>query len=388
MENKKQLIKILIIEDDEDDYIIIKELLSEIDTKDFLITWANECDKAINMLKENDFDICLLDYRLGVHDGLEIFKEIIKFNKDLPVIFLTGQGEYRIDVLAMEAGASDYLVKDSLSSSNLERSIRYAIDRAKTGKALRDAHEKLEEKVRERTSELIQANIELKKASEKIQSFAYSISHDLKSPATALFALTRRLRDNFGEKLGDKGIAYCKQIMSASGQIIALVEKINMFIAEKEMPLNVEEINLEELLNEVKLEFSEEITKRKINWVDTGRLPVIRADRLSIIRALRNFLDNAFKHGGEKLTSICIKLEETTDTFIISVIDDGHGILRNRGEDVFLPFSRNGKKKSEEGSGLGLAIVKEISEKHGGEVWTGNVNGEGAVFCFSISKNI
>ena len=310
-------VKILIIEDDEDDYIIMKELLSEIDTRAFIITWANNYDEAVKLLKENDFDICMLDYRLGAHDGLEILKELTSFDTDVPVIFLTGQGEYRIDVQAMEAGAADYLIKDSLTSSILERSIRYTLDRASASRALRRSHEKLEETVRQRTAELVNANNELKKASEKIQNFAFSISHDLKSPATALFALTRRFRDNYVEELDQKGNIYCDQILSASGQILSLVEKINLFISEKEMPLNIENLDLSAVLNEIKIEFSDRIINRKIQWKIPDKLPSIRADRLSILRVLRNLIENAFKYGGDDLSYIGIKFQENIDAYTL-----------------------------------------------------------------------
>lgn len=388
METQLQSVRILIIEDDEDDYIIIKELLNEIYTKGFIVTWANNYDKALKFLQEEVYDICMLDYRLGAHDGFEILKELSALNIDVPVVFLTGQGEYRIDVQAMEAGAADYLIKDSLTPSILERSIRYTIDRATAGRALRRSHEKLEEIVRQRTSQLIDANNELKKASEKIQNFAFSISHDLKSPATALFALTRRLRDNYSETLGEKGGLYCEQILAASGQILSLVENINLFISEKEMPLNIEDLDLSAVLNEIKVEFSDKIINRKINWDVPGELPFIRADHLSILRILRNLIENAFKYGGENLSYIGIKFEDSMDTYTISVSDDGPGFNTDQDANVFLPFQRIGMNKGIEGCGLGLAIVKEIAEKHGGEVWTSHYNGKGATFCFSISKYI
>ena len=388
METQLQSVKILVIEDDEDDYIIMEELLREIDTKDFIITWANDYDRALKLLQEEGYDICMLDYRLGAHDGLEILNELSALETDVPVVFLTGQGEYRVDVLAMEAGAADYLVKDSLTSSLLERSIRYTIDRATAARALRRSHEKLEETVRQRTSQLIDANNELKKASEKIQTFAFSISHDLKSPATALYALTRRLRDRYREILGEKGELYCDQILAVSGHILSLVENINLFISEKEMPLNIENLDLNAVLNEIQSEFSDKIVTRNINWDVPGELPFIRADHLSILRILRNLIENAFKYGGENLSYIGIKFEESMNAYTISVSDDGPGFNTDQDANVFLPFQRIGMNKSIEGSGLGLAIVKEIAEKHGGEVWTSHDNGKGATFCFSISKFI
>lgn len=288
----------------------------------------------------------------------------------------------------MKTGAADYLVKEMLTPSLLERSIRYALGRARTEHALREAHNKLEEKVRQRTAELSEANNKLMKSSEKIQSFAFSISHDLKSPATGLFGLTRRLCESYAKKLDKKGRTYCEQILAAAKQILSLVERINLFISEKEMPLTIEKLNLLELLNEIKEEFSDQMLDRKIRWLEPEGLPLIKADRLSIIRVFRNLVENALKYGGDSLSYVEIGFEETGNAYIISVSDDGPGLKRRKNEDIFLPFERMESARGTEGSGLGLAIVKEIAEKHGGEVWAGRNSDKGAIFYFSISRSL
>ena len=382
-------VKILLVEDDEDDYIIINNLLTNIHANTFDITWTPIFDEGLRFLERREHDICLLDYRLGAHNGIEILEETkIKGVRDIPIILLTGQGEYAVDIQAMKAGAADYLVKEELTPSLLERSIRYSLGRASAARALREAHDKLEEKVRLRTVELSDANIKLKRASEKIKLFAYSISHDLKSPASSLFALTRRFYDNYAEilDLDIKGRTYCEQILKAAEQILSLVEKINIYISEKEMPLTIEKINLSELLTEIREEFSDQILNRKINWLGPEKSFSIKADRLSIIRVFRNLAENALKYGGDSMSYIEIGVEETNNFYILSVSDDGSGLKRNKDENIFLPFERNEAARGIEGSGLGLAIVKEIVEKHRGKVWVGQRPGKGAIFYFSISK--
>ena len=381
-------IKVLLIEDDEDDYIIIRGLLAEIQTAVFDITWTSGYYDALKLVGRQEHDICLLDYRLGAYTGVELLEEKAFKETDIPIIFLTGQGEYSVDVKAMKAGVMDYLVKEGLTSSLLERAIRYALARARDICALKDAREELEEKVRQRTVDLTEANNELGKASEKIKLFAYSISHDLKSPATALFGLTRRLHDTYAMFLDDKGHSYCEMILKSAEQILSLVEKINIFISEKEMPLIIEELDLSEVLNEIWGEFSEQILERKINWSASEWLPSVRADRLSIIRVFRNLIENALKYGGDSLRSIDIGFEESGNNFIISVGDDGKGLNGNKNKDIFQPFERIEPSKRTAGSGMGLAIVKEIAEKHGGEVWAGQKRGKGAVFYFSIPKSL
>lgn len=387
MEKQTALLKLLIIEDDEDDYIIIRELLKEIETSEFEITWVSDYFNALELLGKRDYDICLLDYRLGANDGLGILRLMSARSIDIPVIFLTGQGEYRVDVQAMEAGAADYLVKGDFTSSLLERSIRYTLDRFKTARKLREAHDRLEEEVRRRTAELINANNELKKASEKIKFFAYSLSHDLKSPATALFGLTWRFRNMYENLFDTKGKDYCEAIMNSARQILSLVEKINVYISEKEMPLTIEDINFKELLNEIRGEFFDRIKENGIYWQEPEESFFMKADRISIIRVLRNIVENAFKYGGDNLSYIRVGFESTPEFHIISVSDDGPG-LKDINENIFMPFQRIGVTKNKDGSGMGLAIVKEIAEKHGGDAWSGKNSSRGASFYFSISRDL
>jgi light-regulated signal transduction histidine kinase (bacteriophytochrome) len=344
-------------------------------------------DKALDMLGHQEHDICLLDYRLGAHNGIEILLEAAARGIHIPIIFLTGQGEYEVDIQAMKAGAADYLIKEKLNSDLLERSVRYALERAETARALREARDGLEEKVRQRTADLTTVNKELRKASEKMQLFAYSLTHDLKSPATSLLGLTRRFYDNYAEAIDSKGRTYCQQIINASEQICLFVEKINAFISAKESTLNIEEMNLSELLNEIRVEFSNRLFNRKITWIEPETLPRIRADRMGMIRIFRNLVENSLRHGGDELTSINIGFEETDQAYILSVEDDGRGLGKGMKENIFLPFKRASAVKIE-GCGIGLAIVKEIIERHGGKIWAGHNLNQGAVFYISISKSL
>ncbi|MDB6031249.1 MAG: Blue-light-activated protein [Verrucomicrobiales bacterium] len=122
-------LKVLLVEDDEDDYILTKGLLSEIKGKRFEITWIKNPQEGLEAMAANQHDVCLVDYRLGALNGIELLRSALNRNCQAPVILLTGQGEREIDMEAMKAGASDYLVKGRLEADLLERSIRYAVER-------------------------------------------------------------------------------------------------------------------------------------------------------------------------------------------------------------------------------------------------------------------
>ncbi|RMF86664.1 MAG: response regulator, partial [Nitrospinota bacterium] len=122
-------IRVLLVEDDEDDYLLTRELLAEVGTQRFILDWVTTYAQALEWMIQNRHDVYLLDYRLGEHNGLELLQEAKRQGCEGPIILLTGQGSYAVDMAGMQAGAADYLVKGQINASLLERSIRYAIER-------------------------------------------------------------------------------------------------------------------------------------------------------------------------------------------------------------------------------------------------------------------
>ena len=121
-------VRVLLVDDDEDDYIITRDLISEIKDRRYQLEWVNNYDAALAAVHRHEHDICLLDYRLGGRTGLELLRESKSLNDRSPMILLTGQGDHEIDIEAMKAGAADYLIKGQLDADKLDRAIRYAIE--------------------------------------------------------------------------------------------------------------------------------------------------------------------------------------------------------------------------------------------------------------------
>jgi len=381
-------LRILLVEDDADDYVIIRHHCSRIPGDRFTMDWVTDYDEAMEALKASEYDLCLLDYRLGAHTGLELLAEVGNKDWKIPIIFLTGQGEYEVDMRAMKLGAADYLVKDHLTAALLERSIRYAIERETARKALQEAYDDMELRVQEKTADLAKANAELQRESEKVKLFAYSVSHDLKNPTMSLYGLTKRLFENYGAILDEKGRTHCKHIMKSAQQIATLTEMINLFISSKEAPMNIEDLDLKEGLACIRDEFSEQLQLRRIQWSEPDHLPVIRVDRVSLERVFRNLVENTLKYAGEKLKEIRIGFRETELHWVLSVSDDGIGINTENPDRVFGAYRRIESREKTEGLGLGLAIVKEIAGKHKGEVWTEPGTLGGATISVSFSKGM
>lgn len=228
----------------------------------------------------------------------------------------------------------------------------------------------------------------LRESAEKIKLFAYSISHDLKTPIISVYGLTRLLHSHSHAALNERGRHICEQILKAARQAAELVEKINTYISTKETGLNIEEVELAEVVDMVREEFEERLRERRIRWSQSEMLPSIRADRLSLSRLLRNLIDNALKYGGNPLTQIAVVYNRTEKFHCVSVTDDGAGIEQMDYEKIFDLFERRQASRAIEGAGLGLAIVKEIAAQHGGRVYVESEPGIRTVFHVSIARTL
>lgn len=127
--SEAQTTRLLVVEDDEEDFILTRDLLRDIQGRRFTIAWARTFEDGLKAMAANSQEVALLDFRLGPHDGIELLQAARAAGAEAPVIMLTGAGHEDADHAAMKAGAADYLVKGQVESSQLDRSIRYAIER-------------------------------------------------------------------------------------------------------------------------------------------------------------------------------------------------------------------------------------------------------------------
>src|SRR6202171_121161 len=125
---KSEPIKVLLIDDDEEDFILTRELLSEVRVAKYALDWASSYEEGLRVAGRGEHDVCLVDYRLGERTGVQLIREAREPLISTPMILLTGHGNHDVDVEAMKAGAPDYLVKNETPATLLERTIRYACE--------------------------------------------------------------------------------------------------------------------------------------------------------------------------------------------------------------------------------------------------------------------
>jgi PAS domain S-box-containing protein len=146
--------RILIVDDDEDDFFITSDYIRHIPGAEFEIDWCFRYDEALTRMSGRQYDLYFVDYRLGAKSGMDLLKDALRVGCEEPIILLTGKGNRAVDLEAMQVGAVDYLIKTELNTEKLERCIRYALERAASVKALR-ANERKYRTIFEKSKDLV-----------------------------------------------------------------------------------------------------------------------------------------------------------------------------------------------------------------------------------------
>ena len=175
-------VRVLLIEDDPDDYYLTRELLGDDPENKIVLEWVSDFDAGLEAITRGEHDAFLVDYRLGKGDGLKLLREGLRLGCKAPMILLTGQGDRDLALQALDAGASDFLVKGKIDAAVLERSIRYALQQKRHA-------DELERKVADRTAELERANAALHAGKEALRDadrrkneFLATLAHELRNP--------------------------------------------------------------------------------------------------------------------------------------------------------------------------------------------------------------
>ncbi len=356
--------RVLLIDDDEDDYIVARDFLSEAELLGFQLTWIDNYDDGLAEIAKNRHDIYLFDFRLGKDNGLELMQAAINMGCNKPIILLTGVGDREIDQKAMALGASDYLVKGNLLSATLlERSIIHAIER--------------------KTSENHQLKLvsELAAVNQELKDFAYIVSHDLKAPLRGIASLADWLQNDYGDRLDDEGRDMLKLMSGRVRRMSDLIDGVLQYSRVGRVKESKTQVNLARLLHET---IDMIAAPKGIQIVIDTELPTLLAEKTQMQQIFQNLIGNAVKYMGQPEGDVHIGHSEINGYWEFYVSDTGIGIEPRHFDKVFQIFQTLVPRDQAESTGVGLAIVKKIIETHGGKIWLNSEIGKGSAFFFTL----
>ncbi|WP_404340972.1 response regulator [Pseudoalteromonas mariniglutinosa] len=363
--------RLLLVEDDEDDYVLTCDYLAQLSSHVFEIDWLSCPEEAIAVLSKNQHDICLLDYRLGASDGLMVLKKAVENGFNGPIIMLTGQSDDALDLAALDAGAVDYLVKSEMSSERFARAIRYALAR-------RD--------VENERVERLKAEAENRSKDR----FLAHLSHELRTPLTSILGYTELLMQSEFNLQAENELSV---IYRNSQHLLSLLNDVLDLskIAADKLELTSSDVNFDSLMADV-------YTLMHVSAVDKGlslrfesqqALPLtIHVDATRLRQVLINIINNAIKftEQGEIVVRAWTAWVNEREMLFFSIKDSGLGIAPDKQALIFKPFEQIAdiESRSVGGAGLGLAICSELLNRMQGSIKLESKLGEGSEFTLSV----
>lgn len=297
------------------------------------------------------------------------------------------QGEEVFGVLAALSGEPEFFTEERVAlMSDLSEDISFALEaleqeerRVAAEEALHRAHDDLEVRVRQRTAELEQMNRQL-------ESFSYSVSHDLRGPLRAINGFSAVLLEKYREILDEEGRDALERIRNASNRMDWLMDGLLTLSRIARTELYPREVELSALAEQVIGELREGEPERRVSFTCPPGMTAIADPELARV-ALQNLLGNAWKFTGrEPEGHIELGMTEEKAGSVFFVRDNGAGFDMKNARNLFGPFQRLHTPAEFPGNGIGLATVARIVEAHGGRIHAESAEGDGATFYFTFSS--
>ncbi|QGJ69219.1 Hypothetical protein PBC10988_8870 [Planctomycetales bacterium 10988] len=369
-------VRVLVVDDDQEEFIIIRELIRRIPRNHLQLEWTGDYSEALKRLRSRNYDIYLIDQVLGKETGISLVRRAIAEGVTEPMILLTGYPDF--DMEALEAGASDYLVKGDFNAQTLIRCIHYNVSRKQT------------------EAELRRACLEAESADRSKSDFIATISHELKNPIVAIGGLLD-LAIKKEEVVKNPDLSQDIRLMRES--VVHVSNLLQDLLSISQLKANQVSFNPMECSPKVVLQEAAELLRLQAESkgltieikVDNNIPQVIHVDKTRVWQILVNLIGNAIKFTQEGYVRAYLSKAELDNTEYLKfeVVDSGIGFDVEDQDKIFEPFQQLNHSDQngtvlEKGSGLGLTICKLLAEKLGGFLNVESSKGKGSTFQFYL----
>ena len=373
--------KILLVDDTPANILVFQELLAGHDRELLTATNGNE---ALKIAIDQDIDLIILDVQMPGMDGFEV-AQILKSSKrtrDVPIIFASAvKKEQRSIMKGFDEGAVDYLFKP-LDPEVTKAKVSVLLKLEAQKKELMEKNsslEKAKEQIDRLNTDLMDNVLKLQELNQEMESFSYSVSHDLRAPLRALLGYSEILFEDYNASLDEEGRELIGKIRKGGMRMERLIEDLLLFSKMGRKELAMTEVNMKQLVEKVLEDFPGATAT-----INIGALPAVQGDPSLLQQVWLNLVGNAIKYSSAK-PDPRIEIGGAADGSVItySVKDNGAGFDMKYADKLFGVFQRLHGREFE-GTGIGLATAHRIIKKHGGRIWAEAKENEGATFFFSL----
>lgn len=358
----RPLLRVLVVDDDEDDFLLARADLLALPGREVRVEWCSTWDAARARITAREHDLYLVDQHLGARTGLELVREA-QSDSDAPFILLTGHAGEEVEQAAAEAGAADFLVKGRTDPDRLDRSIRFALERARHLRALR-----------------LQAE-ELRRSNAELEAFASVAAHELRGPLQVVSLYAEVVQHELGDAAGPEGTRMAAGIVEAVGRMRILLDELLAYARVSASSREWEPVDTAACVTSALSGLGSRLRDTG-GTVEVGDLPLVEGNPTQLTQLFCNLLENAVKFGGRPVR-VEVHAEPEGDRHAFRVRDHGPGIPPDQAEAVFRMFHRL-RPHETDGTGIGLALCRRIVERHGGRIAVHPAAGGGAEFRFTL----
>jgi two-component system sensor histidine kinase/response regulator len=360
--------RVLLVDDDEEDYLIVRSLLGKIPHAPFKLDWVSSYEDGVDVIAEDKHDVYLIDFRLGMRNGLELLSGLDLPNRETPFIILTGAGDEDIERKAMRMGVADYLVKGSFDAELLSRVIRYSLQR------------------KQLEAQRIQHLMEVNASKDEFIALA---SHELRTPASAVKQYLGMLLDGYAGAVSPEQLPFIQTAFESNERQIKIINDI-LLVAQldlQKLTMHKEPLDMIKMINGI-IKDVPRLTDREVKVVfekPTETL-MVNADPTYLRMALTNIAENAAKYTPTD-RAITIRLLKSDNQKVEVVVEDkGVGIDPSDIDKLFKKFSRIQNPLSVEvgGTGLGLYWADQIIKLHDGSIKVESARDKGSTFTTEL----